>query len=940
MPHTTPPTPLKLYVLGPFRVKSEQDPLPLPARKDQSLLAYLVLHPQPSGHTREKLAALLWGDSPDAQARSSLRTALKNLRQQLGTHLLLADRETIQINPASPLWVDAREFEEQMSSAPESAIALYSGELLADLYDDWIFPERERYRELYLNALLELTQAARAASEYGRAIEYAHKVLAADPANERAHQHLMFCDLALGDRSAALKQYDACARALQTELAVEPSRETTALYQWIKQTPSERASLAAQITNLPIPLSSFIGRKQEVTELKERITTSRLLTLTGAGGSGKTRLTIQVATDLIDQFHDGVWWVGLAPLSDEALVPHAVAQALGVREIPNQPLRETLISFLHHKRLLLVLDNCEHLIAACAQLVDDLLTHCAKLRILATSREALGIIGESVYQVPTLSLPYTLYASVHQVLEHEATRLFVERALAAKADFALNEQNAFAVGQICQRLDGIPLAIELAAARVKVLFPREIAARLDNRFELLTSGSRTALPRHQTLRATIDWSHNLLTEPERILFRRLSVFAGGFMLDAAKEVCSGAGLKQVQLLDLLSHLVDKSLILAEAPHPAEEGARYRSLETIREYAREKLREAEEQDVLSDRHLEFFVNWVEEVEPKLEHAKQLRWLDRLELEIDNLRTAIDWALESQKTNTALRLVSGLRRFWFIRNHHTEGVERLKTILDRPDAIQPTPARLKALNTYLFMLWPSGQLAEVQPVSEETLALARQLGDRWNTAVALLWLGVGLTSQGDYPPARSYLEQSLEIWRELGDMAYTGCACAFLGELAALQGDIARAQALCEQAVVLLNETKDYPFLAIPLRHLGQFAMFQGELLKAKALINESLQHNWTTRDYRGVGACLAALGGLSMVQGERKRAAQLFGVVDTVLKLIGTSMNPFDQQQYEHNLSQLREQLEEVAFGAAWAKGRALTLEQAIEYALEEREVSV
>lgn len=410
-------SPLKLYLLGSWLLEGESGPIPLAAGKVQLLLAYLALHP--GEHAREKLAGLFWGESTDLQARASLRTTLKKLRKFPDPRLVLADRTTVQINPAFPLTVDVFEFQAQVSAAPQAAVALYRGDLLSDFYDDWIVPKREHYRELYLDALLELTQAARGASEYERAMKYAQQVLVVDRANERAHQHLMFCNLALGNRSAALKQYALCAQALQTELEVAPARETTALYQWILQAPPEHTARPAQITNLPMPLSSFIGRKKELTELKQFLTTTRLLTLVGAGGSGKTRLAIQTATDLIDYFADGVWWVELATRTEAELLPQAVAQALGVREdaqpptseiqaegrSTHSPLVEALVHFLRYKQVLLVLDNCEHLIAACAELAQVFLSRCSNVQILATSREALALTGERVYQVPTLSLP-------------------------------------------------------------------------------------------------------------------------------------------------------------------------------------------------------------------------------------------------------------------------------------------------------------------------------------------------------------------------------------------------------------------------------------------------------------------------------------------------------------------------------------------------------
>jgi tetratricopeptide (TPR) repeat protein len=314
------------------------------------------------------------------------------------------------------------------------------------------------------------------------------------------------------------------------------------------------------------------------------------------------------------------------------------------------------------------------------------------------------------------------------------------------------------------------------------------------------------------------------------------------------------------------------------------------------------------------------------------------LDRFETEIDNLRAGLDWAVEKKEIITALRFAGAFPRFWFIRAHHNEGVERLKTILDRPDAMQPTPARLKALNAYLFMLWPSGQLTEMQPRGEEALALSIQLGDRRNSAFALLWWGVNVTAKGDYSLARSYLEQSLEIWRELEEKAYAAWSFVFLGEVALLQGDTSRAQELYLQSVPLLSEAQDYPFLAVPLRRLGQLAMSHGDFHRATAFIKESLQHNWRVHDYRGTGACLAALADLSLAQGETERAIKLLGVVDAVLEFIRTPLLVFDQQQYEHNVSQLRTQFDGVVFDAAWSNGRAMTLEEAVEFALKETQV--
>src|SRR5574341_1278944 len=540
------PMPLRLYLLGRFQLERNGERIQFPRRKAESLLAYLALHPEE--HAREKLAALFWGDSTDADARRSLRVTLTDLRRALGEEAFIGGRDALQLNPDFPLWVDAKEFMEIGDwklevglSNLKSLVSLYQGDLLPNFYDDWSAPLRDELRELYIGGLLLGTSACRSQSNYPQAIEFARKILATDRAHEQAHQHLIFCYAAQGDRSAALEQFEACERALRDELGVEPSKETRALYETIRVR-AGAASPAARFTNLPTPSTSFIGRAREVTTIKALLFATRLLTLTGAGGSGKTRLVLQAAKDFVAArvFEDGVWWVELGSLDDENLAPQAVAKTLGVQESASEPLTATLAHSLRPREALLVLDNCEHLIAACASLAEGLLSQCPHVQILATSREALNIAGEMVWRVPSLALPNSI-AAPDALLRWEGIGLFVERAAAVSPDFRLTSANAKAVLQICRRLDGIPLAIELAAARLRALSVEQIAARLSSRFKLLTSGTRTALPRQQTLRALMDWSYDLLSEPERVLFRRLAGFVGGRTLEAVEAVCAHVG---------------------------------------------------------------------------------------------------------------------------------------------------------------------------------------------------------------------------------------------------------------------------------------------------------------------------------------------------------------------------------------------------------------
>lgn len=921
---------LRLYFLGSFQIEGDNGSINLPPRKVQSLLAYLILHP--GEHTRERLASLFWGDSTDAQARDSLRTALKTLRKQLRDDLLLADRETVEINPDFPIWVDAQAFAKLLNLEPQAAIDLYRGDLLSDLYDEWISPERERYRELYLNALLQLAASHRAAGDYVRAIDLSQKVLATDPANERAHRQLMFCYHARGDRAAALKQYGMCVSALLADLGVAPSSETTTLYEEIKRSGTDVLPSEPRRTSLPIPLTVFVGREKEIREIKEILSESRLLTLTGPGGTGKTRLATEVATKLSAAFPDGVGWVEFGVLNDPALVPQHVAKALGLREVPNQPLTETLAHDLHLARLLLVFDNCEHLVDACARLTDTFLQACPSLTILTTSREALGIPGERVYRVPALTFPQTLEMPMHQVLEHEATRLFVERAIAANSDFGLNNQNAFFITQICQRLDGIPLAIELAAARVRVLSPEEIAARLNDRFKLLTSGSRTAAPRHQTLRATIDWSYNLLTEEERTLFRRLSVFAGGFTLDAARMVYAGDSSKPAGVLDLLSHLVDKSLVIV-----AEQGraSRYRLLDSIRDYAREKLGDAKETDTIYERHLEFFVTLAEEAEPQLFGAEQAAWFDRLETDRDNLRAAVEWSLGGDRAESALRLIAALWYFWFSHGPLSEAYARLKQGLDQPAAAPRSAIRAKALNVYGFFNWGNMNQFDPRPQLEEALAIGMELGDMGNVATSLRHLGLLAHLEGDFAQARSLLEQSLAIGQGLGSWQRirNSQTLLFLGDVVLNQGDTARAKALFEESIVELGPVKDKNFLAYSIRRLGQLASDRGELEQATEMCKESLRLNVEVRDRRGSIACLAAIAGILSIQGRFGEAAELSGSVHALLDTYGVRLLPIDEIRFSRNLAAARAELDGGLFNAAWARGLGFSHDKAIEVAL-------
>lgn len=707
------------------------------------------------------------------------------------------------------------------------------------------------------------------------------------------------------------------------------------------------SSPRATSNNLPLQLTSFIGRERETAEVKKLLTTTRLLTLMGPGGCGKTRLALRVAADLVPGFADGVWWVELAPLSDAALVSQAVASAVGAREASGRPLTETLVEYLRPRTLLLVLDNCEHLVAACAEFAELLLRACPQLRILTTSREALSIAGETSYLVPSLALPaaqtvgdaITETAALAELGRTEAVRLFVERAMAVLPAFRLTEQNAPAVVQVCQRLDGVPLAIELAAARVRVLPVEQIAARLDDSIRLLTAGSRTALPRHQTLRATIEWSYDLLAEQERTLFRRLAVFAGGFTLDAIDAICAEEGghddAWSPDILDLVAALVDKSLVVMQE---RDGRARYRLLETIRQYG-SGLLEPGEEATGRRRHARFYLALAEEVEPHLNDPDRRPWLERLEIEHENLRAALRWALTTSEAETALRLAAALWWFWFHRGFWSEGRAWLAQALATPfasteeDAGAGLAVRSRALLGAGVLAWASGDHAAALPVLEKSVAIARRLGDKNILGHALQFLAQEMLSHGEPDAASSLAAEAVKLSREMGDVFCLGGSLVTAALAAQFRGDSTAARSMLEESVSILRSAGDAWTLALALRNLGYLALRQGDYERAATLQIESLLSLRDLGEQWFVSRSLEALAEAVAMQGDAERAARLFGASEALREAIGASVLPYYRGEYERGVAAARAPLGEAAFAAAWAEGRAMTMEQAIEFAL-------
>ena len=973
-----------LFLLGSFELKINGQTAHLPTRKIETLLAYLTLHPH--AQKREKIASMLWGDSPEELARRSLRTALSALRKELGEECLISDRESIQLNPAFSLWVDVQEMEKQTKDIPlthspiTSAINLnlYRGDLLQDFYDEWVLGEREHYRNLYLNALLQLAQFLRMQGEYPRVIEISQRIVAIDPVNERAYQHLLFCYGALGDRSAALKTYKECSFQLQEKLGVSPSEDTEMLYQHVKKSAASGISPQLVKSNLPIPLTSFIGREQELTTLKEIFNRIRLLTLTGVGGCGKTRLSIQLAGQIADQYADGVWWIELASVQDEKLLVQTVKKTLGIADSPNDSAEESMLKFLRTKQNLLVLDNCEHMIAACAGLAENILSHCPNVKILATSREALNIYGETAWLVPSLSLPPL--DQTQDIMNWECSYLFFVRASAYRPDLQLTETNALSVGRICHALDGIPLAIELAAARVKTLSLEQLAARLDDKLSLLTTGSRTAQPRQQTLRATIDWSYELLSETEQITLQRLSILAGNWTLEAAESIAGRNEITLAQSLDLITRLLDKSLLVADS-HEGE--IRYRMLEIIRQYAFEKLQEANEVEKVKRQHLLYYSGLAHLARPHWFTSKHASLMKQFDVDYPNLRVALAWGLESPSQSTnwyhGSQLAADMGPLWNFLGDYAEGQEWLKKAINQvnvtlaesnvasDERIGLLSIKAKLLYEYGFLVWFQGQYSKSRTIfmesselykkiedptglaySEMFLAhstwglgqaeLARKMwaqsldqfmkvSDRWGAAMVHSFLGRAERESGNYDHAEREYDQCLELFGAVGDGWGLGISLSHLGMIAFQKNQPEKARKLFEQRLNISREHDFRQSTAYSIFLLGAAYWKLGDPVQVQRHMREALAHYHRLGNYFTLTECIVGLAWAEAELGRSDQAAYLLGVIEKADQTFRIS-NIFEDVYFRRPIiADLQSRLDSMKYKDAIERGRNMTLDQ-------------
>jgi predicted ATPase/DNA-binding SARP family transcriptional activator len=982
-----------LRLLGSAEARIAGEPMPpLKYRKEFWLLSLLALR---NGREiqRNELTALLYPDNEQELARYYLRRSLTNLRRALGSEserLLAPTPRTLRLD-LTKAFCDVSEFDRLIGSASETdverAVGLYGGGLLPGCLEEWVLPERRLREDRWLDGMARLAQWAQQRGEPASAANWLRRLLQADPLRESAACALMQCLADSGDRAAVRHVYAALRDTLYRELHASPSPETERLYQSL----CEREALpvlpalavvmplseTASRRHLPVPLTDLIGREREIEQARGWLRSRRLVTLLGPGGVGKTRLSIAVAESLLPDFPDGVYFVDFAPVTSADALTGTLARTL---EIPvTAAAEEDLCTALGERKLLLVLDNCEHLADACATLAHRLLSRCPSLKLLATSRHLLGVTGEQVCSVPSLSLPSLgtndetaseafAEKDPSALLEYDGIRLFVQRAVAANPSFRLDRRNLTLVADICRRLDGIPLALEMAAARTRSLSLSEIAAKLSDRFRLLTGGSKAALPRHRTLRAALDWSYDLLTDDERTLLDRLSVFVGSCTLDSAAAV--GDEEDSLLCLNRLDSLVEKSLLICDA---ASDTPRYRLLDTMRQYGAERLRERGEWDAARDRHRAYFRRFASGISATIAEGHGEDALERLNPDVDNVTAALDWSLERKDdTEAALTLCAGMFLWWQI-HAIPEGRRWLMRCLELADWEQFPHRAARLLNNLSRFCYFQGDCEEANVWAEQGLRLARTLDDptilahsisalaksyaglrRWQEAVPLFeeserafqhigYLegaifercnrGLMFLEQGDRAQAYRLLEEGLAQFRERGLLRGVGFALHSLSFEDYHRGDLAQAEARAREALTVHHALEDAMWELVNWQHLGWVYWRQGNRREAFACCHASLRLQSRVRRKQDAAAVLQCLAFLAFDAEQWRDTARLLGAELRLREEMKMPAVQFHQEEYAQRRQEAQDHLGATEWRRHWDAGRQMTWEECIGFAL-------
>ncbi len=651
---------------------------------------------------------------------------------------------------------------------------------------------------------------------------------------------------------------------------IQPIRLFQVSYPGLREDFPPLKTLDARPNNLQVQLTSFIGREDEIQIIKKLLKQTRLLTLTGSGGAGKTRLALKVAEDLIDDFANGVWFAELAAILNPTLLLQEIMNIFGLKEESRGTPEDILYDHLKDKEMLLILDNCEHLVEACAVIAEKLLSNCPKLKILSTSREALKSKGEQIHRVPSLDIPDPKKViSVEKLMQYESVRLFTERALSVDESFRVNNENALALASICCQLDGIPLAIELAAARIKIMSIEKIHERLNDRFNLLTGGKRTALPRQQTLRALTEWSYDLLSDQEKLLWKRLSVFSGGWTLEAAEEVCSDDKILKKDIIDLLNHLTEKSIIIYQS-----EKERYRILETLKQFGKEKLNETESQESIQLRHLNYYMEFAETAEPELNESEVQVWLNKLESEQSNFQCAIEWSIKSGYAELGARLAGALGSFWNIRWHYSAGYRLLDSILKNCSGVSRA-VFIKVLNCIGLLTRNQGEYEKAEKFFKRSVKLSKEAGDKQGIAVSLNGLAKVAEEKGNYDKAQKLYEESIQISRTSGDKLNTAVSLNGLGIVSRFKGNYEETLKYYEESLLIRRETGDIRGIANTLHNLGMLAEDMYDYEQSKKYYEESLKLRKEICDKLGITGALNGLAKLEINYGNYETAQKIF-----------------------------------------------------------------
>lgn len=1008
--------------------------------KTAALLAYMAYYCRKS-HPRELLIDIFWPEFDMTAGRNYLSKALSSLRRQLEPPgittgaVLIADRFNIQLNPEAII-SDVMEFMNSLDAANgakeensrgdllHKAIGIYSDELLPGYYEDWVLTERERLFNLFYQTALNLSQLSMNSGDYNAALSAMRHAVNIDPLREEGQKALIrLLAAAAGQRTAALKQYQKCEILLMTELGDTPGPEMRALAKVLIEDPhacepasqgrsfqidtptsddtaafiahasrteesaaEEKEPQTRYMPRLPMQFTRFFGREMEIAHIVEMLKMevdtcgARLITLTGTGGTGKTRLAVETARRVVSTFDGAVLFVPLADLRDPRQILEAILDSLGCSRSSDRDSLELLVEKLSCRPYLLLLDNFEHLLAAerrksedGASILQALRERVPSLTCLLTSRQPVHLEGEQEFPIPPLPIPVET-DTAEQLTMCASVQLFIDRGQAIRPDFQVTARNAPDVASLCALLEGIPLALELAAARIQLFTPGQMLDQMNKRFDFLVSRRRDASERHRTLRAAIDWSYHLLTSAERILFQCLGVFVGGWTLEAATAVYGERDIQDWDALDSLQSLVEKSLVLRDE-HLGE--VRFRFLETIREYAFERYMTNEEREEIKNRHLEYYLVIAEEAEPHLHAVGQAIWLDRLDREHENLKAALEWCLETeQKVVYGLRLADALSLFWYTRGHGVEGTVWLRKLLSQGREI-PTELRARVLYRAAWLAANVGgeEIASAREMAEESLAIAIAVNDSHTVARSYGILGMLALEQGDTESAQSVIEKGLPLSREIGDTVAIMQCLVDVGWLAVIKQDYDRAASAYEESLSLAQQSEDTLEVARMLYYVAGIAILRGDIMSALAYAERGRANGQkvgaivdVAHSGEMLGRALAARGdfpaarrvfieslsilsktgtriciahnmecfaNLAQAQGNPQKAVRVLAASDAILTIFNLSLLPVERALFNHTYAEVRDTLGEPAFSQGWKAGHTMSMDEAIEYALEE-----